>query len=70
MKIPVTFKLSQPITKETELFLKDHVSRFTFDWISKEISFDDDELALAFSLKFGLTRKKTKLEQMLENEKN
>lgn len=43
-------------------------NRFTFDWITNVITFEYEDDAIAFQLKFGIERYETTLEKMIRNE--
>lgn len=44
------------------------ISRYSYTWPSPFISFDSDDDAIAFSLRFGFKKAKTKIECMIEQE--
>ncbi|HEY6435797.1 MAG TPA: hypothetical protein VIY47_04345 [Ignavibacteriaceae bacterium] len=73
MNIPVSFKLMTKV--DTDIVSKwaednDMFDRMTYDWVKRVITFEFEEDAVAFTLAHGIRRHKTKVEEMIENERS
>lgn len=70
MKLPVTVKLTTtPSTSVVGDWLRsrDILTKVSYDWHKKTLSFEDEEDAIAFCLTFGADRIETTVERMIKN---
>jgi len=73
MNLPVSYKLPRIVNLgcfEEWLTENDLVDSISYEWITNILSFENEEDAIAFSLKFGIPRHETTVEKMLNNEKS
>ena len=71
LKIPITVELVSPMsTQEVSSWLgmQNAFGRVSYEWSKGVLSFEDEDDALAFCLKFGARRHETTVERMLKNE--
>lgn len=72
MNIPITFKIPREQNQVFGEWIESNnmFDRVTYDWITGEISFGDEDDASAFYLRFGIPRYETHVERMLKNEES
>lgn len=65
----ITFEIkdAKPTLVSKWLVDRDMLEDITYDWVKSEITFYNEEDAVAFSLAFKLDRKLSKVEQILAN---
>lgn len=71
MNIPVSFKINSiRDTKTIPLWIEsnDMHDRVTYDWITRVITFSDEDDITAFMLVFGANRYNRKIDEMIKNE--
>lgn len=72
MTLPVYFKLPQYTKDDAGKWLRENglLEFTTYDWITAMLGFENEQDAIAFSLKFGIQRYETRVERMLKIEES
>jgi len=65
----LTDRVSTTVISEW-LEINNMFEKMTFDWVTGEVVFEDDEDAVAFSLKFPIRPVETILDKMIKNEES
>jgi hypothetical protein len=72
LTLPVYFRVPQSLKGEIGSWLRENkiLTTVSYYWISGILGFENEEDAVAFSLKFGIYRAETTIDKMLKNEES
>lgn len=73
MNTPVSYRLNTIVDSDRVAEWatdNDMFDRMSYDWIKRVITFENDEDATAFSLRFDINRFETKIDKMIRNEED